>query len=96
MKKPSEHIAHSLKFIKSNRRLKDKLLVVEVKQHLVDLFGDIVTEYVTQVRVQDDKLHLYFNSSTLKHQLYHDKVRLMELIHEKIGYKAFTDVLVHG
>ena len=96
MKKPSEHIIHSLDFIKNSRRFKSKLLAVEVEEYLVELFGPVIKEYVTNVRIQNKILHLHLNSSTFKHQLYHEKEMLLERLHKKIGFVAFDDVQVHG
>ncbi len=96
MKRPSEHISHSLNYLKNSKKFKSKLLAVEVEKCLVELFGPIINQYLTRVRVTGDILHLYINSSTFKHELYHDKLKLMDKLHEKIGFAAFTDVQVHG
>ena len=96
MKKPSEHITHSLNFIKNNRKFKSKLLAIEVENCLIDIFGGIIKEYLSSVRIQGKVLHLHLNSATFKHQLYHDKEMLLQKIHEKIGFVAFEDVQLHG
>lgn len=96
MKKPEEHIAHSLRLFRNQKRFRDKLLVVEVKDNLKELFGDMISEYVSNVRVSGKTLHLYLNSSTLKHQLFHEREKLLARIHEKIGYEAFEEVRLHG
>ncbi len=96
MKKPEEHISHSLAFIKNNKAIRNKLLVVEVNKHLIDLFGTIVEEYLSHIRVQHKTLHLYLSSSTLKHQLYHDKQKLLDRLHEQFGHDIFEDIQLHG
>ena len=96
MKKPSEHIIHSLDFIKNNKQFKSKLLGVEVEEYLIELFGPVIKEYLVNIRIQHKTLHLYLNSSTFKHQLYHEKELLLERLHKKIGFEAFEDVQVHG
>jgi hypothetical protein len=96
VKKPSEHIIHSLNLIKGNKRIKNKLLVVEVEKHLVELFGDVVQQYLTRLHITGETLHLYVNSSTLQHDLYHGKQKLMDHLHERIGNVVFKDVQVHG
>lgn len=70
--------------------------MVEVKEILKDVFGEVITNYITNVRVVDKTLHLYLTSSTLKHQLFHESQKLLERIHEKIGYTAFEEVRLHG
>lgn len=96
LKKPSEHIIHSLEFLKQSRRFKSKLLAVKVEEYLIEIFGPVAKEYLLNVRINDKALHLYFNSATFKHQLFHEKEMLLTRLHEKIGYKAFDDVYMHG
>ena len=96
MKKPSEHIIHSLNLIKGNKKIKNKLLTIEVEKHLNELFGEIVKQYLTRLHITGETLHLYVNSSTLQHDLYHGKQQLMDRLHERIGREVFKDVQVHG
>ena len=91
-----EHIGHMSDIIKNQPKLKNKLQAVSAQNTLEELLGDIIKEYINKIRVHEDKLHIYLNSSTLKHELYHQKPTLLERINESIHGDPISDIVFHG
>lgn len=78
----------------SSFKLSDEVKEHRIKNVLQELFGKIMENYITKVTVKDDLLFLHIKSSTLRHELFLNRIQMKDRINEELGEKLINKIIL--
>ena len=78
----------------NQEKIKPKFHQAGISEIWAELMGDMVAQYTTSIKVQNNKLILYISSGPLKHELAYNKEKLIKLINDKMGDDYIKDVII--
>lgn len=78
----------------SSFQISDQVLEHRVKKALSDFFGKIMDNYMTEVKVNDGILFLSINSSTLRHELFLNRIQLTNRLNEELGGNVISKIIL--
>ncbi len=87
-------ISDVLKDFISSNRLGKGLDTVQIKQAWNTVMGKAISNYTTQIRLQNDVLYVSLSSSVLREELSYGKEKIIKLLNEEIGKELLTKIIL--
>ena len=75
-------------------KAKEKLVEIEVINHLEDILGDKLNQYITKKYFNDGDIHLYLSSSVLRSELSYQKEELILRINKSLGSELVRNIVL--
>ncbi len=96
MKRNNEHLKLSdvLKEFVDKNQLQEGLDKVDVKDAWLQLMGNGVNHYTTNVQLKKDILYVDLSSSVLREELSYGKEKIMTMLNEHIGKELIKKIIL--
>lgn len=80
-------------FIKENK-LEKGMDKIEVRDAWVQLMGNGVASYTTDVQLRQDTLYVSLSSSVLREELSYGKQKIISMLNEHLGKNVITTIIL--
>ena len=96
MKRNNEHLKLTdvLKEFVDENRLQEGLDKVDVKDAWLNLMGNGVNHYTTNVRLKKDILYVDLSSSVLREELSYGKEKIITMLNEHLGKELIKKIVL--
>jgi len=96
MKRNNEHLKLSdvLKEFVDKNRLQEGLDKVDVKDAWLNLMGNGVNHYTTNVQLKKDILYVDLSSSVLREELSYGKEKIITMLNEHLGKELIKKIVL--
>lgn len=95
-KRHTEHrsISEVLKDFVSEHRLEDGLDKIEAREAWVNLMGNGVNNYTTNVILKNDTLYVSLSSAVLREELSYGKDKMIKMLNESLGKELIKHIVL--
>lgn len=95
-KRHKEHIklSEALKEFVETNKLQDGLDKVDVKHAWLELMGNGVNAYTTNIKLHHDTLYVHLSSSVLREELSYGKEKIITLLNEALGKPLIKKIVL--
>ncbi|AXT19536.1 DUF721 domain-containing protein [Flavobacteriaceae bacterium AU392] len=95
-KRNNEHLklSDALKEFVTENKLQKGLDKVDVQEAWVNLMGNGVNSYTTNVQLQNDVLYVQLSSSVLREELSYGKEKIITMLNESLGKELIKKLVL--
>jgi len=88
------NMSEALKDFKSQKKLSQGFLKVDVESAWKEIMGPGVMNYTTQVKLSGDKLFVDLSSSVLRQELSYGRSKIIANLNEKLGQEVIKKLVL--
>lgn len=80
-------------FVQENK-LEDGMDKIDVRNAWINLMGNGVNNYTTQIQLKRDTLYVSLSSSVIRHELSFGKEKIVRMINEELGKELVKNIVL--